>query len=144
MRRPRHDRPLTPAELREYLAGLNEKDPNQLMDAVSEGSLIQGLVLATLATTVLLLAFTIGPYAWDNHVSQSQAGGPQSGAAKVASQAAPAESPAAANPAPAEATVAGPPAVSKKALGGVDEVKQSDPNVNPLDSKIDDLFDKTR
>ena len=75
--RPRHDRPLSPNELREYLDGLNEKDPSQLMGAVSQGNLLQGLVLATIAATVLLLACTIGPYAWDHHFGQAPLVGPQ-------------------------------------------------------------------
>jgi hypothetical protein len=149
--RGKADRALTPAELREYLAGLNAKDPNQLMGAVTQGSLVQGVVLATLAATALLLACTLGPYAWEKYASQPQL---PAAAAKVAAsppqtdaQPAPADTAAAANSTAgnsAPAASANQPVVSKKVLGGIEEVKQSDPGVNPLDSKIDDLFDKTR
>ena len=127
---------------------LNNKDINQLMGPVSQGSLIQGLILATLATIVLLLACTIIPYAWDAKFgalhgacaagrgrSRGRTGRScQSGRRGLLQRAVREPNPVA----PAQ------PAISKKALGGVDEVKQSDPGVNPLDSKIDDLFDKTR
>ncbi len=146
--RARHDRQTSPAELREYLAGLNEKDPSQLMGAVSQGSLVQGMVLATLIATAMLLACTIVPYVWDKQFGTPQISAVQPGAAKPAGETATADNPASANSttgaAPAETATAGQPVVNKKVMGGVDEVKQSDPSVNPLDSKIDDLFDKTR
>jgi predicted lipid-binding transport protein (Tim44 family) len=146
--RPRHDRQLSPNELREYLDGLNEKDPSQLMGAVSQGNLLGGLVLATIIATALLLACTIVPYAWDSHFGQPPLAAAPASSPKTASEVATANAAASATPAtstsPAESAVAGQPAVNKKVMGGVDEIKQSDPNVNPLDSKIDDLFDKTR
>jgi hypothetical protein len=150
---------MSAVELREYLDSLNNKNIDQLMGAVSQGSLIQGLILATLATTVLLLACTLIPYVWESKLGAAHVPGP---AAEPASAAAEAPATAAGNPAAgnpsataaaasgtpkagaAEPAAPGQPAVSKKVLGGVDEVKQSDPSVNPLDSKIDDLFDKTR
>ncbi len=61
--RGRGERSTSPAELREYLNSLNEKDIDQLMGPVSQGSLMQGILLATAATIVLLLACTIIPYA---------------------------------------------------------------------------------
>src|SRR5262249_12061608 len=143
------NRPLSPAELRDYLDHLNERDPNQLMGAVTEGSLWPGVITATVGTAVLMLACTLVPYFWSHYVGHAQVTAPQAPAA--AAPQAPAQSEAAPDAAPATAAAAKPaaepakekPAISKKVMGGVDEVKQSDPNVNPLD-KIDDLFDKTR
>ncbi len=144
--RPRHERPLTPAELGDYLNGLNSKDPNRLMDAVSRGSLVQGLILATVATVVLLLACTIVPYLLESQTPAAKTAVPAP-EAQAAAPAPAAESQPAATASPgktADTATVGQPVVNKKVLGGVDEVKQSDPNVNPLDNKIDDLFDKTR
>ena len=141
-RRPRNS---SPGELAEYLDNLNGKDLNQLMEAVGRGNLVQGLVLATIATVVLLLVCTLVPYAMEGKAPAKAAAAPAA-ETQAATAAAPAESSAAtaATGKSADSPLAGQPAVSKKVLGGVDEVKQSDPSSNPLENKLDDLFDKAR
>ncbi len=140
-RRPRNS---SPAELAEYLDNLNGKDLSQLMDSVGRGNLVQGLVLATIATVVLLLACTLVPYAMEGKSAPPKAASPPAAETQAAAAPADSQTPSPATGKPAESPLAGQPAVSKKVLGGVDEVKQSDPGSNPLENKLDDLFDKTR
>ncbi len=155
--------PLQPADLQQFLTEMREAHPHQLMDVVAESSLTRGIVQATLATIVLLALCTVGPYAWDqvmpHETTDSAAAKPAAAATTVpatppaeesqaAAKPAPEAAPAAARPAPrSESTTSrGEPPVSQKALKklGVDEVKDSDPGVNPLDSKMDDLLDKIK
>jgi hypothetical protein len=148
----RSSRQSSVGDLRALLAMLQDKDPNQVMEVVKEGSLTQGMILATLATIVLLLACTAGPYAWEKSFGQHPAAG--DAATAKAEPAALADSNSAGKPQAADSTAAAPatdpakkaarPLVNKSVLDEVSDVKQSDPNSNPLESKIDDLFDKSR
>jgi hypothetical protein len=152
---------VSPAEMRAFLSELPELDSRQIMGPGADGSLTRGMIVATTWTVILLAVLTIGPYAW----KQAMAGHEKAPAA-AETAAAPAENATAekapaekapAEKAPAERTVAekapaakspepGQPPVSSKTLErlGVDEVKSADPNSNPLDSKLDDLLDKTK
>lgn len=154
----------TPAEMREFLAELGTLDPQQIMGPSAEGSLTKGIALATVGTVVLMFLLTIGPWAWNRAAAHSKSTVPataeQSTAAAVETVAdkapaaqppaekAPAEKPAAEAVAVDKAAAAEPgkPVMDDKVLKrlGVDEVKNADPNVNPLESKLDDLLDKAK
>ena len=155
----------TAAEMREFLAEMHELHPQQVMGVGTPGGLVSGMVAATVGTVALMAALTVGPYFWVKFAAtpekaQAAAAAEKTAADKaekpadtaekapsaVASQPAGEQPVADKTPAPALPNETGQPLVSKTTLErlGVDEVKTSDPNVNPLDSKIDDLLDKAK
>ena len=132
------------AELREFLAGLKGKNPQEVIGIVSNSLLLQSVAIATLGTAAILAVFTVGPYLIYGPESEPQA----KKAATVAAP--PAEEPAAANavsPAATSATNAGQapsqPDIQKAAAAmGIDETKAADPKENPLDKpNLDKLLD---
>jgi hypothetical protein len=127
------------AELREFLGGLHGKSPQEVIGIVSASLLIQSMVVATLATAVILAIFTVGPYL--------VYGPPQEKQAKKPAAAAPADAPAtdtASPPASGATATAGQPDPEKAAKAlGIDETKGADPTKNPLDNpNFDKLLDK--
>ena len=52
----------TAAELREFVKNLKGKNPQEVLGAVANSGLAQGVGLATIGTVVLFAVFTVGPY----------------------------------------------------------------------------------
>ena len=149
------------AEMREFLAQMSELHPQNVVGVGAPGGLLGGMIAATVGTVILMAALTVGPYAWqvalgqpDNLsapvVAAEKTDAPNTTEKAEKPPAAPAAQAAAEQPAGEKKPAAPPepsqPLVSKSTLErlGVDEVKTADPNVNPLDSKLDDLLDKAK
>ncbi len=127
------------AELREFVQNLRGKSPQEVLGAVANSGLAQGVGLATVGTVILMAVFTVGPYLLYPKVQ--------------------------AKPAKTEAATSEPAAISELAAAaktlekfarpskdassnaqqtlekmGETETKTADPKVNPLDN-LDDLLD---
>ncbi len=144
MKRLHGDATATSAELREFVATLKGRSPAEVLGAIGESSLFQGIVQATIGCVILLVVFTVGPYLW---YGPAEAATPEA-EASVATAAEPAAA-ATPNPATADANTAESPATGeagsdvKKAAKamGIDETRQADPKSNPLDKNLDSLLD---
>lgn len=127
------------AELREFVQNMRGKSPQEVLGAVANSGLAQGVGLATVGTVILIAVFTIGPYFLYPKVPP-----------KVVKAEAPATSESAATSDSAVSTpVEKSERVGKDASSnaqqtldkmGESETKTADPNVNPLDN-LDDLLD---
>lgn len=133
-------------ELREFLAALKGRNPQEVIGIVSSSLLIQSMVLATIGTVVFMAVFTIVPY-W---LYGPLKAGPT---AAHAPPAAPPATPAAGKTADASATKTSDsdsdsPAQADAAKAaktlGLDETKAADPSKNPLESSpnLDKLLDQ--
>jgi len=130
-------------ELREFLAALKGRNPQEVIGIVSSSLLIQSMVLATIGTVVFMAVFTVVPY-WLY--------GPLK-AGPTAAHAPPAAPPAAGKTADASATKTSDSASDSPAQAdaakasktlGLDETKAADPSKNPLESSpnLDKLLDQ--
>jgi len=131
-------------ELREFLAALKGRNPQEVIGIVSSSLLIQSMVLATIGTVVFMAVFTVVPY-W---LYGPLKAGPT---AAHAPPAAPPATPAAGKTADASATKTSDsdsPAQADAAKAaktlGLDETKAADPSKNPLESSpnLDKLLDQ--
>lgn len=132
-------------ELREFVAGLRGRSPQEVLGAFGESGLFQGVVQATLGCVVLLAVLSVVPWAMRADESEDT----------TTASAAAASAPAAATPetsdaGSATAAVAGqnsgdvPEGVNPQEAAqrmGIDETKTAKPGENPLDSKFDSLLD---
>ena len=138
MKRLHGDASATAAELREFVATLKGRSPQEVLGAIGESSLFQGIVQATVATLVVLVAFTIGPYLW---------AGPADAAIETAATPTVATPDAGTDPAAGETADAATGDVSATDAAraaqamGIDETRPADPKVNPLDKNLDTLLD---
>ena len=133
-------------ELREFLAALKGRNPQEVIGIVSSSLLIQSMVLATIGTVVFMAVFTVVPY-W---LYGPLKAGPT---AAHAPPAAPPATPAAGKTADASATKTSDSASDSPAQAdaakaaktlGLDETKAADPSKNPLESSpnLDKLLDQ--
>ena len=139
-------------ELREFLAQLKGKSPQEMLGIVAESGLVKGMVTATIGMVAVLFVFTIGPWAYNElagepiqpqAVAQPAAAQNSSPQAPVdpATQAAAAAA-AVGNPG-AQASSAAPASqadlgAATKALG-ISETKSGEPNLDALlNKKLDD------
>lgn len=133
------------AEVTDFLRRLQGKDPQEFLEVSSDNTLGRAIVQATVASVLLLMLLTVGPYLWGQIFPDAP---PKGESAKQAEKAAPkeapkSEAPAAETSAPAKtADSAKKPPVSKDALDklGVTDTKTSSPKVNPLEKSADDLL----
>ena len=138
-------------ELREFLAALKGRNPQEVIGIVSSSLLIQSMVLATIGTVVFMAVFTVVPY-W---LYGPLKAGPTAAHAPPAANAAaaPPATPAAGKTADASATKTSDsdsdsPAQADAAKAaktlGLDETKAADPSKNPLESSpnLDKLLDQ--
>jgi len=147
MKRLHGDATATAAELREFVATLKGRSPAEVLGAIGESSLFQGIVQATVGCVVILVVFTVGPYLW---YGPAEAATPDAEAsvADVAAQPAAAATPDAAattvdsGTADTEASGQAGSEVEQAAKAmGIDETRQADPKSNPLDKNLDSLLD---
>ena len=144
MKRLHGDASATAAELREFVATLKGRSPAEVLGAIGESSLFQGIAQATIGCVVLLVVFTVVPYLWYGpaEASTPNAEASVAAAAEPAATAAPNAAAADANAAESAATAEAGSNVEKAAKAmGIDETRQADPKSNPLDKNLDSLLD---
>ena len=139
LRRAREGTFATAVELREFVQNLKGKSPQEVLGAVANSGLAQGVVLSSLITLIVMAVFTIGPYFWYEKPKPVQkepvaAAQPVAAVAPVATAASPADK--------SQATAKSAAANAQQTLEklGETETKTADPKVNPLDN-LDDLLD---
>jgi hypothetical protein len=160
IRRAREGAAASAKELREFVAQLRGRSPQEMLGMIAASDLVRATVLATFITVVLLAGFTVGPYLWNkSHPKAPTAVAPATAPSAPAAVNSAAPAPGApASGAPAPTTVAGPASslppggipsgVRPGASGprdplaplGVNETKTADPNKNPLINSNDDLL----
>lgn len=133
------------AELREFLGQLKGRSPQEVMGIVAQSSLVQGIGTALVGTCLLLIVFTVGPYLMYGP-PEAQAVDAANTLAEATQQESDDSSPDSASDTTKDADTAAPtssePDVERAAQAmGIDEVKDADPDKNPLDSKLDQLLD---
>jgi pyruvate/2-oxoglutarate dehydrogenase complex dihydrolipoamide acyltransferase (E2) component len=131
------------AELRDFLAQLKGRRPQEVIGIVSASLLVQSLSLASLLVVAVLVIFTLGPYLLYGPPQPKQATQKKSPAAVASDAAVAPPSPVpAAEPAANSATPATPNLERASRVMGLDEAKPADPQKNPLDSpNLDKLLD---
>jgi hypothetical protein len=144
MKRLHTDASATAAELREFVATLKGRSPAEVLGAIGESSLFQGVVQATIGCVVLLIVFTVGPYLLHGPAEASTPDAEDSvaTAAEPAATATPDAAAADANAVESPAADEAGSDVEKAAKAmGIDETRQADPRSNPLDKNLDSLLD---
>ena len=136
----------TEAELGEFLAQLRGKRPQEVLGLVAQSGLTRGMATATVFVAAILAVFTIVPYAWSKMSPEKPAVAKEKtveepAAAKPQAAETGAAQPAAATPpSPASTEPAKPTQAEIMEKLGVGQAKQSDPLVNPLENRTDDLL----
>lgn len=133
----------TARELSEFLAKMKGKPPQEVLGVIAQSGLARGLVLSTVAITLLLLVGTAAPFAW-SHLTGGSSDGKQSstdsgdkkndGEADKKTE----DSPAAADAKTAKKQDNPDEDILKKL--GIGETKTVPKNFSPLDNRNDDLF----
>lgn len=145
MKRMKSDASSTAEEVREFIANLKGRSPQEVLGAVSESGLVQATIQATFGCMAVLVVCTIAPWALNSEE-----------AAAVAAEAETAAAP----PEVSEDTTTEPStetASTDSAAGGdgseetdtaraaaamkIDETVITDPKSNPLDGNLDKLLD---
>lgn len=70
--RLRRDGAATIAEVREFVAKMHGKSPQEVLGAVATSGLFLNLVLATLLTTCMVAVLTVVPYLWTASVAADE------------------------------------------------------------------------
>ena len=149
LQRLKTDASSTAEEVREFIATLKGRTPQEVLGAVSESGLVQATFQAAIACTVLLVVLTVLPWALaSNEPASTAASAESSSKDAVANSAAPAASSTEAAPTTATAgtrTAADTPTSSDAARAAsamkIDETVVTDPKKNPLDGNLDKLLD---
>ena len=127
---------------------LRSNSPDEVLGAMNQASLTQGIIMASAVTVVLLVVLTIGPYLLGSGSPKKKGAKPAAAAqnkeqSPAAAQDAADENAAAGDDsATAKAGAGGDPKANAKALKnlGVDDVKKSNPKKNPFENAADDLL----
>jgi len=126
------------AELREFVQNMKGRSPQEVLGAVANSGLLQGVAISTLGTIFLIALFTAGPYFLYG----------KAGLKAKATQ--PAEVRAEEKAAEPASTAENKSAISSDAKQNVQqtldkmgesETKMADPNENPLEKELNDLLD---
>ena len=131
-------------ELKEFLGSLKGKNPQEVIGLVSSSMLLQSLAVATVATLLFFVIFTVGPYFAYGPLKKNELGAKPGAAQQKASEATPSKSDGASEPATTAAEKSSSPDAGKAAEAlGITDVKEADPTKNPLDKgpNIDNLLD---
>ena len=117
-------------EIREFLAQMRGKSPQEMLGMLASSSLVKCTLQAGIGWLIVIAVFTLGPWLWSllNPVVAKAPPTPPVAAAVVP--------PAPAEPKPAEAT---PSAKAAEKLG-IGETKEAPPSQNPLEKATDDLL----
>jgi hypothetical protein len=123
----------TAAELKEFLAELKSRSPQEMLGIVAASQLFRALALSSVLVGVGIIALTAIPFflGGNEKAEQTQAEAPAPAAPPVAP---PASTTPAAEPAPS------PPSAADLSELGVSEEKMAPPNENPLENKKDDFL----
>lgn len=151
-RRLKESSAFTVDELREFLAKMRGKSPQEVLGLVASSDLLRATVQATIGCIVLLALMTVGPYYLYSGAKPAKDVGqkPQPTAAQPAAAATPPaataeteKKPDVGSTANAAATNPNQPNLEKAAKKmGMDETKVTDPKKNPLENNLDKLLDK--
>ncbi len=135
-RRLKADAAATAEELRQFIAKMHGKSPQEVLGTVAQSGLTKGIVTSVIGAFVILVVFTVGPFLVNKFSAETA----------PAATAKPLQAPVQAEPTPAPA--AEPQAVPEEAdlekatdAMGIGETKPADPDENPLDNKLDSLLD---
>lgn len=146
MQRLKSDAGATAEEVRDFIANLKGRSPQEVLGAVSESGLVQATVQATFACVVLLAALTVVPWALKteepvvaaeaepatptatDEASDNSTTEPEAGVAST--------KPRAGDDSPSDSDAARAAAAMK-----IDETVVTDPKTNPLDGNLDKLLD---
>jgi hypothetical protein len=146
MKRLKSDTSSTAEEVREFIANLKGRSPQEVLGAVSESGLVQATVQATFFCMVVLVACTVLPWALKpeepvvaaesepaaaavvNEASEDTAADSQSETASAGARSS-GDSPSSSDAARAAAAMK------------IDETVVTDPKKNPLDGNLDKLLD---
>lgn len=144
----------TAAELAEFLKQLRGRRPQEVLGLVAQSGLLRATALATAGTLALLAALTVIPYFYEKSFPErakpNAAEGADAAAAALADE--PAGETAASDSLDAGSTATGSatpretelqPELSSETMErlGIEETVPTDPNVNPLEDRFDDLLD---
>jgi hypothetical protein len=135
----------TSEELREFLASLRGRSPQEVMGVVAQSNLVNSILLATVISVALLLLLTAIPYALkdstarepDAAVTETQERAPATAASASAGQPDEAETAAVPDQQPA----ARPDAARAAEAMGIGEAADPDAAPEELDGKLDKLLD---
>ena len=141
-RRLKSDAAATGEELRQFIARMHGKSPQQVLGAVAESGLTRGIVISAIGAIVILVAFTVGPFLV-NKLSADNAPAATTKPQRAAAQAEPNSTQAAARQQSTEPEVVPEEADLERATEamGIGETKTADPGENPLENKLDSLLD---
>jgi len=141
------------AELREFLAQMRSRNPQEVLGLVAASQLARSLVLATLGAVVLAVVFSVGPYLLGSPAKPAATQTPapaapaekEKKAAEKPSQQPEASAPTPASAAPASSTdpqVKSGDAEKAMKIMGIGDTKIADPKKNPMEDNLDNLLDK--
>lgn len=129
-------------ELKEFLAGLRGRSPQEVIGIVKSSLLIQSLGIATAATLAVLFVFTITPYMIWGPPSEAK---PKKAAVAASEQsvqpAAAINTGATKEGAKSDGAPSAEDAAKAAKAMGLDETKTADPKENPLEKDFDKLLD---
>lgn len=140
-RRLKTDAAATAEELRQFVARMHGKSPQEVLGALAESGLTKGIVTSAIGAFVILVVFTVGPFlinrfSADTTPAATTKRQPLTAQAQVQT------------PSEAQEQSAEPEAVPEEAdlekatdAMGIGETKVADPDKNPLDNKLDSLLD---
>lgn len=147
MQRLKSDAGATAEEVRDFIANLKGRSPQEVLGAVSESGLIQATVQATFACIVLLVALTVVPWWFDDGLTDGERAAVVMTAEMVADSAS-AEAEVATDStsestqdSPSSDTPTDNDAARAAAAMKIDETVVTDPKTNPLDGNLDKLLD---
>lgn len=135
-------------EVREFVARLRGKKPQEVLGQIANSGLVQGVTISTIGTILIMAIFTAGPYFLY-------------GKPVPLAKAEKAETPAVTTPATTPETAAVAPAATPDAKAnpnlntnanaqktldklGESETKMADPKSNPLEKDVEDLLDSKK
>ncbi|REJ87409.1 MAG: hypothetical protein DWQ34_14715 [Planctomycetota bacterium] len=125
-------------ELREFIAGLRGRSPQETLGELSSSSLLRGILQATVGCVVLVAVLTLIPY-WMGGTEPQAAASPARAETSSDDAGQPAEN---ATTPPLAAETTGDPDLQRATEAmGLDETRTAAPDENPLDNNLDSLLD---
>ena len=145
VKRLKSDTASTAEEVREFIANLKGRSPQEVLGAVSESGLVQATVQATFGCLVVLVACTVLPWALksDESVVAAETEPATTAAAEASENATtdPQSETASANAQSGNGSPSSSDAARAASAMKIDETVVTDPKSNPLDGNLDKLLD---
>ena len=141
-RRLKADAAASAEELRQFIAKMHGKSPQEVLGAVAESGLTRGIITSAIGAFVILVVFTVGPFML-NKLSADTAPASTKNPQQTAAKTEPNSTRTAVQKQSTEPEVVPERADLEKATDamGIGETKTADPDENPLDNKLDSLLD---